>query len=123
MKAVLKSIVLLTLPLAAHGDVLRLRDGRTIAGYYAGGTDKELWFQSNAVSAESYPTLLVESLQFGPASGTIPMRSSRPAPDAGHGNTGLLLTAKLCWRNLSWHNLRARLTPYLTTTFATAWFS
>lgn len=67
MKALVQSIVLLGLAFsAAHADILRLRDGRTIFGSYVGGTPAELWFQSNAVSPETYPTLLVESVRFGP---------------------------------------------------------
>jgi hypothetical protein len=66
MKTLLRSVVLLGFVFsAARGDILRLRDGRTIMGSYVGGTARELWFQSNAVSAEAYPTLLVESLRFG----------------------------------------------------------
>jgi hypothetical protein len=73
MKTLLRSILLLGFVFsAARGDVLRLRDGRTITGSYVGGTAKELWFQSNAVSAEAYPTLLVESLRFGSTASGAP---------------------------------------------------
>ena len=85
MKVVLRSIVLLSLPLAAaYGDELRLRDGKVISGYYVGGNQKELWFQSNGVGADVYPTMVVQSLQFGGLTGMLgyskPPEAARPVP-------------------------------------------
>jgi hypothetical protein len=101
MKAVARTIILAALTVASlQGDVLRLRDGRNISGYYMGGTQKEVWFQSNAVSAEAYPTLMVESLQFGAVNSSFPLASGKPAP-----------------------TFMRKVRFYLTTILATAWFA
>jgi hypothetical protein len=112
MKTLLRSVVLFGFVFsAARGDVLHLRDGRTIMGSYVGGTAKELWFQSNAVSAEAYPTLLVESLRFGSTLSGAP-----EVPDARlqHHEIGhRIIEARASSR---WQTVRV----YLTTIFAAA---
>jgi hypothetical protein len=84
MKALLRNVALLGLVFSgAQGDALRLRDGRTIMGSYVGGTAKEVWFQSNAVSAEAYPTFLVESVRFGSTLNAVPETPEARLKDRG----------------------------------------
>jgi hypothetical protein len=112
MKALLRNVVLLGLAFsAAQGDVLRLRDGRTIMGSYVGGTAKEVWFQSNAVSAEAYPTFLVESVRFGSTLSAAPEIPEARLNDRGI--TGARTSSP------PWHAVRL----YLTTIFAAVFWA
>lgn len=49
---------------ALYADELHLRDGTVILGAYAGGSEKEVYFQHTPAGSEMYPLLMVESLKF-----------------------------------------------------------
>ena len=96
MNLIRTTAVLLAALAAARGDVLCLRDGRTVVGYYTGGTDKEIWFQSNPLGADCYPTFLVESVKFGPMEvppphqgASAPHGKTSPAPGLAYLAAGL----------------------------------
>jgi len=56
--------------IAARGDTLKLRDGRTLSGQFLGATRAEIWFQRDVpgevLGKEAFPVMQVESLTFGP---------------------------------------------------------
>lgn len=70
MRAVLKLVLFGVVCLSANGDVLKLRDGRVVAGQFLGATRAEIWFQrevpGEVIGTMAYPVGQVESVVFGP---------------------------------------------------------
>ena len=53
----------------AQADDLRLTDGTKSNGWYLGGTDNDVWFQTLDAPAKSYRLEMVDALTFGPVRG------------------------------------------------------
>lgn len=68
---------------ALPADELHLRDGTVIVGAYAGGSQKEVYFQRTLVGTEIYPLIMVESVKFSSMASVPPgasLQNSKPAP-------------------------------------------
>ena len=59
---------------SAQADDLRLLDGTKLHGWFLGGTENNVWFQTLDAPAKSYPLEMVDALTFGPVRGA-------PTPD------------------------------------------
>jgi hypothetical protein len=94
MKAILRSSVLgacVFVFVASGADTLKLRDGRTLAGRFAGATQAEIWFQpdgrADLPGTLVFPVDQVLSVVFdsslkplGPSSGVRPAVHKEDAP-------------------------------------------
>ncbi len=69
MKAVFALALFTLMCVTAEADMLKLRDGRTVAGQFLGATRTEIWFQRDVpgegMGTMAYPIAQVESLTFG----------------------------------------------------------
>ena len=78
MRVLFQFVLIILTCFAARGDVLKLRDGRTLAGQFLGATRAEIWFQRDmpgeVLGKEAFPILQVESLSFGPHGQTAHFR-------------------------------------------------
>lgn len=72
--------LLAAVAMVAQADELHLRDGTVIVGAYAGGTQKEIYFQHTPAGSDMYPLFLVESVKFNSIPSLTPGASLNNPP-------------------------------------------